>query len=204
MSFVRLAFCLIATLLIGATVPLSSADAQQTQRLRGEIASKSGNTIVVKTPEGKDVKVTLAEDFTVTHVTKMPLGDIKPGMFVGSGAMPDGEGGWKAEEVHVFPAGSRPGEGHRPWGADPAGTMTNADVSAVVAGAGKEEITLTVNGQNYRIAVPPETPVVKMERGNRDLVKPGAWIGVSNAVEKDGVLSAKSITVSEDRRFPVR
>jgi hypothetical protein len=65
-------------------------------------------------------------------------------------------------------------------------------------------MTLTLNGKTYEIKVPPEAPVVRTEAGTKDLVKPGAWVGISNAVEKAGVLSAKSILVSDDRRYPVR
>jgi hypothetical protein len=194
----------VTAVLVTLTVLASHASAQQAQRLRGEIENVTKDSVTLKTPEGKSVKVMLDSNASVTHIVPMALADIKPGMFVGSGAMPDDNGGWKAAEVHVFAPGTRPGEGHRPWSADPAGSMTNADVSAVVVGSGKDQITLTVNGQSYDIKVPPEAPVVRLERGNRDLLKPGAWVGISNAVEKDGVLSARSIAVSEDRRYPVR
>ena len=203
MPFARSALRFVTVILIIAAAFASQASAQQTQRLRGEIERVTGDSLTVKTPGGKSLKVMFDGNVTVTHIVPIALSDIKPGMYVGSGAMPDDDGGWKAAEVHVFAPGTRPGEGHRPWSADPAGSMTNADVSAVVIGSGKDQITLTVHGQSYDIKVPPEAPVVRMERGSRDLLKPGAWVGISNAVEKDGVLSARSIAVSEDRRYPV-
>jgi len=146
--------------------------------------------------------VKLDEGYRINHAAKASLADIKPGDFVGSGALPDGDA-WKAAEVHIFPKGSRQGEGHRVWSSDPSGTMTNAEVTAAVVGSGKGRLTLTTAGRNFTINVPPEAPIVRFEPGTTDLVKKGAWVGISNAVPKNGMLTAKSITVSDDRRYPV-
>jgi hypothetical protein len=180
-----------------------AAFAQQAPRIRGEVASVDGDLLSVKTPEGKTVKVKLADGLSVLHVAKASLDDIKPGTFVGTGALPDGNA-WKAAEVHIFPAGSRQGEGHRPWSSDPAGTMTNAEVTAAAVSAGNGKLTLSTNGQNYTINVPPETPVVRFEEGTPALVKQGAWVAISSGTEAGGVVTTKSITVSDDRRYPVR
>jgi hypothetical protein len=82
--------------------------------------------------------------------------------------------------------------------------MTNAEVTAAVVGADRDQLTLTTNGQNYKITVPPDAPVVRFEKGSKALIKKGAWIGVSNGVEKSGKIEVKAITVSDDRRYPVR
>jgi hypothetical protein len=182
---------------------LAPAQAQQSQRIRGEIESMQGNTIAVKTHDGKTVKVVLADDYTVSHAVPISLSDIKPGTFVGVGAFPDGDG-MKAAHVQVFPPTTGARDRHGPWSAEPGGTMTNARTTAVVVGQTDGEITLSVEGQTYDIKVPSDAPVVRTETGSKDLVKPGAWVGISNAVERDGVLSAKSILVSDDRRYPVR
>ncbi|HET9149407.1 MAG TPA: hypothetical protein VFO61_02915 [Alphaproteobacteria bacterium] len=190
---------------LAAALALASvaADAQQkAPRIRGEIENVSGSTITVKTPDGKTVPVKLDDGYRVTHAVKASLSDIKPGDFVGSGAYPEGNE-WKAAEVHIFPKGSRPGEGHRTWSSDPSGTMTNADVGAVVTGAGKNQLTLTTAGRSFKINVPPTAPVVRFEKGSPALVKKGAWVGISRAQKVNGKLTAKAITVSDDRRYPV-
>lgn len=190
----------LATALALASIP---ADAQQkAQRIRGEVESISSGTITVKTPDGKTVPVKLDEGYRVTHAVKASLSEIKPGDFVGSGAYPEGNE-WKAAEVHIFPKGSRPGEGHRPWSSDPSGTMTNADVGAVVASAGKNQLTLTTGGRSFKINVPPTAPVIRLEAGTPALIKKGAWVGISRAQPVNGKLTAKAITVSDDRRYPV-
>lgn len=190
---------LAATLVLGSL----PADAQQKRtRVRGEIVARNGNDITVKTPDGKTVGVVLDEGYRVSHAAKAQLSDIKPGDFVGTGAYPEGDA-WKAAEVHIFPKGVRQGEGHRVWSSDPSGTMTNAEVTAAVAGSGKDQLTLTTAGRNFTINVPPSAPVVRFEAGTPALVKKGAWVGISNAVETKGKLTAKQILVSDDRRYPV-
>ena len=74
--------------------------------------------------------VALTPDATVTSVVAAKLSDIKPGRFVGTAARPEPNGHSRAIEVHIFPVGSRLGEGHRPWDPEPGATMTNADVTA--------------------------------------------------------------------------
>ena len=182
---------------------MTSAEAQQAQRLRGEIASIAGDTITVNTHDGKTVKVALAEGYTVSHALKIKLTDIPPGTFVGVGAVPDGDG-MKAAQVQVFPATTNARERHGEWGSDPSGTMTNAPVTAVVAKQSDGILTLTAEGKSYDFKVPPETPVMKTQAGTKDLVKPGAWIGISNAIEEKGMLTTKAILVSDDRRYPAR
>jgi hypothetical protein len=179
----------------------SNAFAQQ--RLRGEVESVDGNTLAVKTPEGKTVKVMLDSDYTVSHAASATLDDLKPGTFVGVGSMPEGDG-LKAVQVQIFAPTSRASERHGAWNADPNGMMTNAPVTAVVAGQGGGKLTLTAEGQTHDIKIGPDTPIIKTEAGTKDMVKKGAWVSVSNATEKDGAFSTKSITVSDDRRYPAR
>ena len=53
-------------------------------------------------------------------MVKASMADIKPGMFVGSTAMPGADGNLTAVEVHIFPEAMRgTGEGHRPWDLKP-------------------------------------------------------------------------------------
>jgi hypothetical protein len=190
--------------LVAVFVTAASGSAlAQTQRLRGEIETMSGNTITVKTPEGQNVKVMLDPNYTVNHAVKIKLTDIKPGTYVGIGSMPEGDE-LKAMQVQVFPPDTRAREMHGAWSADPSAMMTNAKTTMVVAGQKDDKITLTTHGQNYTITVPPEAPVVRTEAGSKDLVKPGAWVGISNAVEQNGVLTTKAIIVSDDRRYPAR
>ena len=78
------------------------AQAPQTVRLRGVIEKVDGQTVLAKSDKGADLKLNLADKMLVVEVVKASLADIKPGDFIGSGAMPQPDGSQKAIEVHIF------------------------------------------------------------------------------------------------------
>jgi hypothetical protein len=195
-----LAASLIASLTCFAGV--SPAQQGAPLRVRGTITQLKGDDLTVKSVDGKILTITLAPDATVTSVVRAKLSDIKPGRFVGSAARPMGDK-WEALEVHIFPPGSRQGEGHRPFAPEPGATMTNAEVTAAVVHQKRGELTLATGGQSFVIVVPRGVPVVAMNPGTRALVKKGAWVYFTQVnADANGVLSAKSIGVSKDRRYP--
>jgi hypothetical protein len=190
-----------AVTIIATALP---AMAQDAGRLRGEVTKVSGDTLTVKTDDGKSADVALESGYAISHAVSIKVGDIKPGTFVGVGAGLPENGVMKAQQVVVFPANTRASERHGAWGSDSNATMTNAPATMVVAGQGAGKLTLTTNGQNYEIAVPPDAVVVRIEDGSKDLLKPGAAVSMSNVASKDGKMSTKAITVSDDKRYPTR
>jgi carbonic anhydrase/acetyltransferase-like protein (isoleucine patch superfamily) len=192
---------LFTAAIVAAAMP---ALAQEGGRLRGEMTKLSGDTLTVKTDDGKTADVTLDSGYTVSHAVAIKLADIKPGTFVGVGASLPENGVMKAMQVVVFPANTRASERHGAWGSDSNATMTNAPATLVVAGQSAGKLTLTTGGQNYEIAVPPDAVVVRIEDGSKDLLKPGAAVSMSNVASKDGKLSARAVTVSDDKRYPTR
>ena len=75
---------------------------QQTQRLNGTIERLDGNTIYAKGRDGSAITLKLADNVAVTAVLKATVADIKPGFYIGSGAVPQADGSQKAVEVHIF------------------------------------------------------------------------------------------------------
>lgn len=195
----------IAGALFLSIVAMSAGEAQQgaPQRLSGTITQVKGDELAVRSADGKIFHITLAKDATVLVVVPARLADVKPGRFVGAAARPDGDK-FSAIEVHLMPVGSRLGEGHRPWAPEPGATMTNADVTAAVLHAKHGEITLSTGGQNYVITVPQGTPIFAMNNGTRKLVMRGANVSFNRVTDENGVLAAKAITVSKDKRWPVK
>src|SRR3954454_24305494 len=123
-----LAFALLAASSIAAL-------AQQTSpsRVRGTIESVDGETLVVKSRSGEDVKLTMAGDVRVVGIVKIALSDIKVGSFIGTTTVPGPDGANNAVEVHVFPEDMRgTGEGSRPYDLKPNSSMTNATVDQSV------------------------------------------------------------------------
>lgn len=183
-----------------------AALAQQapTVRVRGVIVQSAASTLVVDTRAGERLTIALADNARVLALVPMALADIKPGSYVGSAAVPRGDGTWRALEVHVFPEAMRGvGEGHRPFDLEPQSTMTNATVAEVVVRLEGAVLTLRHKDGEQTILVQPGTPVVTYVPGDRSELKPGARIMIFAAQRQaDGSLIAPSVTVGRDGLTP--
>jgi hypothetical protein len=192
-----------ALTLSGWMAPASHAQDSATQRLSGQITRIDGDMLYLRTTNGQPATVLLAPDASVTSVKPAKLADIKPGRFVGTAARPEAGGRWQTIEVHVFPAGSRLGEGHRPWAPEPGATMTNADVIAAAVKTSDGKMTLATGGQTYEFDVPKGTPIVAMDPGTRALIKKGAHVVINRAQPgAGGSYDAKAIVVTTAPNWP--
>jgi hypothetical protein len=178
--------------------------AQETVRVRGTIERMDGSIFIVKTRDGAEVKLALADNPLFVAIVKSTVADIKPGMFVGSSAMPQSDGSLRAIEVHIFPPSMRgTGEGHRDWDLKPQSTMTNANVEQTVAGVDGQTLTVKYKGGEKKLVVTPDTVVVTYEPGDRSELKPGVGIFVSGAEKQpDGTLRTARITYGRDGLMP--
>jgi len=149
-----------------ALVLATAASAQAPQvRVRGTIESVSGQMLTVKSRDGADMKIKLADNAPVRTVTKASLSDIKPGSFVGITAMPQPDGTQKAVEIHIFPEAMRgTGEGHRPWDLMPNSTMTNATVDTQVVISDGQKLVLKYKDGDKTFIVPSNVTVVSFTR----------------------------------------
>jgi len=196
------------TISLAALLALTGAAlAQQpsTVRIRGTVEQVDGATMTVKSREGETLKVKLADDGKVVALTPATLADIKPGSFVGSTAMPEDNGHWRAIEVHIFPEAMRgTGEGDRPYDYKPKSTMTNGTVStagkSTMTGAVEKSqgstMTLKFKDGEKTIDVVPETVIVTYMPGDKSELKPGAKIYVPAATRQaDGTLATARVNV---------
>jgi hypothetical protein len=187
---------------IAAVGPVWAADAPAPARLRATIDQATENGLVLTTRAGEKVTVTIAPDATVAALVKIRLEDIKPNSFIGSAAMPQPDGTQKALEVHVFPESMRgTGEGHRPFDLKPESTMTNGTVGSVTGTSGRT-LTVTYQGGEKTIVVPPDTPIVTYEPGSRAMLVPGAHIILFGTSAADGKITANRISVGKDGLVP--
>jgi hypothetical protein len=182
----------------------SPAFAQDTVRVRGTIPGMDGALYVVKTRAGETVKVAVTDKPLFVAMVKASMADIKPGMFVGSTAMPGPDGSLSAVEVHIFPEAMRgTGEGHRPWDLKPQATMTNANVEAAVAGVNGQTLTMKYKDGEKKLVITPETVVVTYAPGDKAELKPGTGIFIAAAEKKpDGTLLTPRITYGKDGLVP--
>ena len=196
---------ILAGAAVAAALVITSVQAQQkTVRVIGTIVGVDGPTIVVK-PRGKgdEQRVTLTDKVGVFGVIPATIADIKPGAFIGVGAMPQADGSQKAIRVMIFAETQRgTGEGHRPW-TRPGSTMTNATVDTTVAGVDGQVLRVTYKGGEQRIIIGPDSTINAYVVGERSELKPGANIAINAAdVKTDGSLSASRVNVGRGNVIP--
>jgi hypothetical protein len=186
-----------------AVLVASTALAQQTVRVRGEVAAVDGNTVTVKPREGEPVRVTLTGNASVIAVRKATLADVKAGAFIGVGAMPQPDGSQRAIQVTIFAESQRGlGEGHRPWDR-PNSTMTNATVDTMAMSVDGQVLTVKYKDGEKKIVVPPEATIRAYVVGERSELKPGAQIAINAGTKKpDGTVETARINVSRDGTTP--
>ena len=191
---------------IAALLAVTAALAQQPQRVRvrGTVEAVDGPVLSVKSRDGSDLKVKLADNVAVRAIVKFPLADIKVGDYGGVTGMPQADGTQKAVEVHVFPEAMRgTAEGYQPWDLQPNSTMTNANVAVSVAGVNGPELTLKYKDGEKKFVVPADTPVVTYAPGDKSELKPGAKIFIAAATKlPDGTLEAPAVNVGRDGLAP--
>jgi hypothetical protein len=191
--------CVLATVLM-----VTAAVAQQAGvRIRGDVDALDGHTLHVTSRSGEKMAVTLTPDATVTAIVPITLGDIKPGSYIGTAALPQPDGTLRALEVHVFPDALRgTGEGSRPFDLAAHSTMTNGTVGNVVGTVGRT-LTVTYQGRKAVVNVPPDTPIVTYERGSVSMLTPGAHILIFGATRAaDGTLNASRVSVGKNGLVP--
>jgi hypothetical protein len=182
----------------------ASASAQDTMRVRGTIERVEGPVYVIKTRDGAELKVALAEPGLVVALVKASMADIKPGLFVGSTGMPQPDGSQKAIEVHIFPEAMRgTGEGHYPWDLQTDSTMTNANVEESVTGVDGQTLTLKYKTGEKKIVVTPQTVIITYTPGDKNELKPGTKIFIGAAKKQaDGTLLTPRINYGKNGLTP--
>ena len=186
------------TILFAAALAFAAVDApaQSSLRVRGTITAVDATTIAVKSRTGEDLKLALPENVAGSFPKNVAFEEIKEGDFLGTTAKKGPDGKLIAMEVHYLPATA--GSGHSPWDLAPDSTMTNANVGAIVKGAGGRGLTLNYKDGTQTIAVPDGTPIVRSVPGAKTDLVPGAYVVIAATVGTDGKKSAARIQVSKD------
>lgn len=196
---------ILGALAAGSVLPLN-AQAQNgppPARLAATVVAAHGDRLDATDANGKPLEFRLTPDVRIAAVANASPDEIKPGSFVGSAAVPGPDGTLTALEVHVFPPSMRgTGEGHRPWGADPNTSMTNGTVGDLVVANGRTMKLTYGQGGVQTIVVPPDVPVVTIERGDRSLLTPGAHFVAVYTRAADGSMTASRLTVGKNGTVP--
>jgi hypothetical protein len=200
----------IAAALVGATAAGAAIAQQpasplpQTLRLRGAIEKLDGRAVLAKSTNGEELRLKLVDKALVVAVVKASIAEIKPGLFIGSGAMPQPDGSQSALEVHIFAESMRgAGEGHRPWDGAPDSTMTNGTVGATVSGVDGPVVTVQYKGGETKIIIGPNVPIVRYEIADTGAITAGApFSAVVTGKAEDGSFDVSRINVGRGGASP--
>jgi hypothetical protein len=215
---------LLAVVIVASIFGTSAAAfaAPALERVRGTVKSISDTTLIVHTPSGTDETVNLTGTTGYLTVAKSNLDHIDLGGYIGVATKSSGDK-LVALGVLVFPPAMKgAAEGHLDWdpipdttlsgrattasamtngtvkAATPAktvtSTMTNGTVSSASASGGAKQITVTYQGGEQVVRVPPTAPVVTVVPSGKSDVVVGKAVFV-NAVRQDGQLSAGAVFV---------
>jgi hypothetical protein len=172
-------------------------------RVRGTIEGVDGDVLSVKSRSGEDVRLHVASDARVAGITRIALGDIKVGSFIGTTTVPGPDGGQNAVEVHVFPESMRgTGEGSRPYDLRPNSSMTNATVANSVVGKDGHTLLVKYKDGEKKVFVASDTPVVTYVPGEKSDLKAGAKIIAFVKALPDGSFETSRISVGRDGLTP--
>jgi hypothetical protein len=196
---------LVAAAILAVTVALGSACAQaQNVRVRGTIEKLDGNTLMVKSRDGADLKLTLKDNVRIAGVVKAALADVKADNNVAITSKPRPDGTLEAVELRIAPAGQPFNSFHSDWDLMPNSFMTNGALQTSVAGVDGQVMTVKYKVQGKpdeekKIVVTPKTIIATTVPGTKDDLKPGLKVFVAGAPKlPDGSLDVAAIQVEKE------
>lgn len=204
------------TLLLAAAALGTAALAQQKEpdRIRGEIASVDAGGVVVKTNDGRTIRLGINDGLTIFSLSKASYADLDFGMYVGAVSEKlDGDIyspirrdslSWlyKGFELRIIDESLRGiAVGVTKWDLTPKSIMTHGWVDdqedrviSIKYGPTEEEET--------DVEVGRDAPVTRMSRGDRSLIKVGARVFAGAIKGGDGQYTAVFMFFGKDGVVP--
>jgi hypothetical protein len=184
----------------------SASFAQQSPpvRVRGTIEKLDGNTLLVKSRDGAELKLALKDNVRIGGVVKASLTDVKADTNVAITSRPRADGTLEAVELRIAPAGQPFNSFHGDWDLMPNSFMTNGSLQTSVAGVDGQVLTVKYKVQGKpdeekKIIVTPKTIIATTVPGTKADLKPGLKVFVAGAPKlPDGSLDVAAIQVEKE------
>ncbi len=193
--------------------PRASAK-KEPDHFRGLITRVESSAIVVQVAEGKTVRLGLSDGLTIFSLAKASYADLDLGTYVGAVSVRLGDDiyspirrdslSWlhKGFELRIIDEELRGiAVGHTKWDLTPNSVMTHGWVDdqedrviSIKYGPTEEEET--------DVEVPRDVPILKMSRGEKSLIKPGARVFAGAQKGADGNYVAGFVIVGKDGIVP--
>jgi len=203
----------IAALLVSALGAPARGEEPEPDRIRGVITEVGNPSIVVKTRDGKDVRIEVPDNVSIFALSKGRFTDVDLGTYVGAVAVKMDEYSpivrdsavWlhKGFELRIIDDELRGiALGHKKWDLTPDSIISHGWVDDIEV----RVISIKWGPTDYDetdVEVPRNAPVHRMSLGSKSLIKPGAhvfagankaadgrYVGVFLIIGKDGVVPA--------------
>lgn len=180
--------------------------------VRGTITGNAGGILTISKTDGSEATLKLAQGATIIEVLPASLADVQPGSYIGTAALRQPDGTYRAMELQIFPPSMRGvGLGTRPWNLKPHSSMTNGTVGRLaqesgtvssVGGAGNLKLSVDDGSGTKQVLVPAGVPVVTYAPGSEADLKPGAHVIFFPATANGNALTVSRISVGKDGLTP--
>ncbi len=192
-----------AAAVLVAFASLALAQAPTPVRVRGTVEKLQGTDMTVRTANGQDMHIKLADNYGVMGVARAKREDLASGKYIGTTTVGERNGSLVALEVHIFPENMRgTGEGHYGWDLRPNSMMTNANVAEVTRMGKDPVLTVRYKGGEKKVLVPENAVIVAFTPTDRGELKPGAKIFAVAQRQPDGTLTAARVNVGLKGQVP--
>ncbi len=190
----------------------SEPDENEPDRFRGQIDTVEAASIVIKTGDGKTVRLGLMDNFTVLSLTEASFTDVDFGTYVGSvserldihSPIVRDSLSWlhRGFELRIIDEPLRGiAVGHTTWDLTPQSVMSHGWVDdlevrvlSIKYGPTEEEET--------DVDIPRDVPIFKLSLADRSLIQPGAHVLAGAQKGADGNYTAVFVIVGEDGIVP--
>jgi hypothetical protein len=170
--------------------------------IRGVIEKLDGTTLTIKSREGQEVTVMLADPADVRGVKRVRLSAIKAGDHLGIAALADAGGKLRAQSVTLFPDWTHVTDGQRPWDLTPDSIMTNGTVGQVTKASRNRVLQVQYGDKSVEIEVAPGTPIVTYVKGTTRELRAGRAVTVFARKMADGSVVANVTVVQRGKVKP--
>jgi hypothetical protein len=203
---------LVLLLIFFACSPALRADEVEPDHIRGQITKIDGSAIVLKTNDGKNVRLTLADGVTLIGLTKGSFTDLDFGTYVGAVAVRLDEYSpiirdsavWlhRGFELRIIDEKLRGiALGHKKWDLTPETIIAHGWVDDLE----DRVISIKWGPTDYDetdVEIPRDAPVLKMTLGDQSLLKTGAHVFAGAQKDADGKYVAVFLLVGKDGIVP--
>ena len=177
----------LLALAIAAAAPASAQKAAEPERVRGNVVQVDASSMVIRVKDGRELRVSLAQNLAVFSLTRGSFADLDFGTYVGAVSERMGDTyspiyrdslSWlhRGIELRIIDESLRGiAVGHTKWDLTKESVITHGWVDDI------EDRVISIkygptDQEETDVEIGHDIPVLKMSLGDRSLLKPGAHV----------------------------